>query len=185
MTTREEKAKSERQHQPGEARAGSLLESSLEGAATATTPACDPPRPPLVKPAPSELVATAPTASNAAVAGMAPPCADIEPGRMPAFICSFCRAIFSPQSHLTWAERDLRMVRQWLHCETGRPFFAMGSSLRSGTSARFRKKKHIVAAVSQMEKGVDRSGRNGVLGGGFVWGWVGGLWVGWCWLVVD
>jgi hypothetical protein len=28
---------------------------------------------------------------------------------------------FSPQSQRTCAERDLRSVRQWVHCDTGRP----------------------------------------------------------------
>lgn len=33
--------------------------------------------------------------------------------------------VFSPQSHLTWEARDLRMVRQCWHCDTGRPFLLM------------------------------------------------------------
>ena len=33
--------------------------------------------------------------------------------------------VFSPQSHLMWLARDLRMARQCWHCDTGRPFLLM------------------------------------------------------------
>ena len=39
-----------------------------------------------------------------------------------------------PQSHFTWADRDLRMVLQCAHCDTGRPFLLMCCSGRSGRS---------------------------------------------------
>lgn len=40
-----------------------------------------------------------------------------------------------PQSHFTWADRDLRMVLQCAHCDTGRPFLLMCWSGRSGEVA--------------------------------------------------
>lgn len=36
-----------------------------------------------------------------------------------------------PQSHFTWADRDLRIVLQCAHCDTGRPFLLMCCSGRS------------------------------------------------------
>lgn len=44
---------------------------------------------------------------------------------------AFFPLIFSPQSHLTWAERDFRSVRQWGHCECGRPCLLICISGRS------------------------------------------------------
>ena len=40
--------------------------------------------------------------------------------------------VFSPQSHLTCEERDLRIERQCWHCDTGLPFLLMCWSGRSG-----------------------------------------------------
>lgn len=40
-----------------------------------------------------------------------------------------------PQSHFMWADRDLRMVLQCAHCDTGRPFLLMCWSGRSGEVA--------------------------------------------------
>lgn len=40
-----------------------------------------------------------------------------------------------PQSHFTWADRDLRMVLQCAHCDTGRPFLLICCNGRSGEVA--------------------------------------------------
>jgi hypothetical protein len=103
--------------QPG-GHASSLLESSPRGATA--TPACDPP--PLPAFPPTAVITTPPIDI---------PSPRLVPCVTPFFACSLAAAILSPQSHRTWEARDFRAARQWLHCDTGRPFFAIGSSLRS------------------------------------------------------